>query len=390
MGFGTGGLSRTATGRMPVRTEKVNRMKNIEKINPFKSTTQITKFGNVTTLITEKGISAHGSIAYKGKTLLANYVYKDSDTYHLVYTTIDNDGKIESFKDPDGILPTLFLSPDKENYVSIVPYHSDKELEISIPVFNRGKTELPKGNRPFLGDFIGTSHQFSIFYDVDRWSKSKPDKLLAIEFKNGVIKKKQQAKIGLPCNNKIFISNHEIHLLAKDENGWLHRLIDEKGNAIRNRRLHTKQSFYREIISLSFDGDSYLLSEEDGKIIIEKIAIDGNSEPVELIDITDPFFNTWRPVKISENTFVTRFNGEFGNGWFTTRNEQLLEIFYSKGLQGYRDLLSNDVWLTDKGDLIISSINNTTENAYSVVFYPKTDRGIRNNELVILNRSIEY
>jgi len=364
-------------------------MKNIEKINLFKSTTQITKFGNVTTLITGVGISAHGSIAYKGKTLLANYVYKDSDTYHLVYTTIDNDGKIESFVEPDGILPTLFLSPEKENYVSVVPYHPDKELEISIPVFNREKTELPTGNRPFLGDFIGTSNQFSIFYDVDSWSKSKPDKLLVIEFKNGVIKKKHQAKIGLPRNNKVFISNHEIHLLAKDESGWLHRQIDEKGNEIRNRRIYTNQHFFREIISLSFDRDSYLLAEEDGKIFMEKIAIDGNGEPIELMDITDAFYNTWRPVKVSENTFVTRFNGEFGNGWFTTRNEQLLEIFYSKGQQGYRDLLTNDVWLTDKEDLNISSINKTTENAYSVVLYPKTDRKIRNNELIILNRSIK-
>lgn len=364
-------------------------MKNIDKVNPFKAKVQNTDFGTLTTLIAEIEVSAKDSISFDGKTLMTNYVYKENQTYDLVYTVIETNGNTESFAEDDGILPTLFLSPNGENYVSVVPYHPDKELEISLSVFNRENIELPKGNRPFVGKFIGTSNQFSIFYDVDIWSDTKPDKILAIEFKNEIIKKKHNIKVPLPRNNKVFIENNEIHLLSKNGNDWLHRQIDEKGNEIKQRNLETNQKFFRQILNLSFNKNSYLLAQEKGKIIIEKIDENGKSSSIELIDITDPFFNTWQPIKISENTSVTRFNGEFGNGWFTTKNDQLLEIFYSKDQKGYKNLLTNEVIEIDRENLVISSINKTNENSYAVVFYPMTDRQNKNKEIIILNRKIK-
>ncbi len=250
---------------------KKTSMKNIDKINPFKQTIKKTNFGTITTLLTEVGVYAKDSIPFDGKTLMTNYVYNINETYNLIYTIIDIDGNVESFVEDDGILPTLFSSPNGENYVSVVPYHPDKELEISIPVFNRDNIETTKGNRPFVGKFIGISNQFSIFYDVDIWSDTKPDKMLAIEFKNDLIKKKHNIKVPLPRNNKIFIENNEIHLLSKDGNSWLHRQIDEKGNKIRQREIETNRKFFREILKLSFDEISYLLTQEKGKIIIEKV-----------------------------------------------------------------------------------------------------------------------
>ena len=364
-------------------------MKNIDKANPFKSTIKKTDFGTLTTLVTDVEISAKESIAFGEKTLLTNYIYSENSTYNLVYTVIDIEGNTESFVEDDGILPTLFLSPNQVNYVSVVPYHPDKELEISIPVFNREKTELPKGTRPFKGKFIGTSNQFSVFYDVDIWSDTKPDKLLAIEFKDEAIKKNHNVKVALPRNNKIFISSNEIHLWAKDGSDWLHRQIDEKGNEIKQRKIDTKQKYFREVLSLSFDKNSYMLTQENGTIVIEIISTDGKSNTIELIDITDPFFNTWQPVKVSEDTFVIRFNGEFGNGWLTTKNDQLLEIFYSKGEKGYKNLVTNEVLQMDNAKLVISSINKTTDNSYSVVFYPMTDQKTKNKEIIILNRRIK-
>lgn len=364
-------------------------MKNIDTINAFKTTIQETDFGVITRLVADVEVSAKDSILFGAKTLMTNYVYNENGTYNLIYTIINTDGVTESFAEDDGILPTLFLSPKGDNYVSIVPYDPDKELEISIPVFNRENTALPKGNRPFKGDFIGVSAQFSIFYDVDIWSDTKPDKILAVEFKDDAIKKKHNIKVPLPRNNKIFIENNEIHLLAKDGDRWLHRQIDEKGNVIRQRRIETKQRYFREILSLSFDRNSYLLTQTKGKIIVEVIDQNGAGNTVELMDITDPFFNTWQPVKVSENTFVTKFNGEFGNGWFTTRNDQLLEIFYSKGEKGYKNLLTNEVLQMDHENLVISGLNKTDDNSYAVVFYPMVDRTTKNKTLLILNRKVK-
>ncbi|SUJ18069.1 Uncharacterised protein [Sphingobacterium spiritivorum] len=364
-------------------------MKNIDQVHPFKTIIQQSDFGILTRLVTDVEISAKDSISYGAKTLMANYVYKENETYDLVYTVIDTDGTTESFAEDDGILPTLFLSPNGESYVSIQPYDPDKDLEISIPVFNRESTVFPKGNRPFTGDFTGTSDHFSIFYDVDIWSDTKPDKMLAVEFKVNTIKKKHNIRIPLPRNNRIFIENNEIHLLAKHGNTWLHRQIDEKGNVIRQRRIETKQRYFSQILSLSFDRNSYLLTQTKGKIIVEVIDQNGAGKTVELMDITDPFFNTWQPVKVSENTFVTRFNGEFGNGWFTTRNDQLLEIFYSKGEKGYKNLLTNEVLQTGFENLVISSLNKTTDKGYAIVFYPMTDNHAKNKTLLILNREVK-
>ena len=365
-------------------------MKNIDRINSYKTTIKKTKIGTITNLTAEIGVSASvENISFGEKTLIANNVYKENETYNLVYTIIDTDGNVESFVEDDGILPTLFLSPNQENYVSISPYDPDKDLEISISVFNRENTELPKGNKQFVGDFIGVANQFSVFYDVDIWSDTKPDKMLAIEFKNNQIKKKHNVKVPLPRNNKIFIENNEIHLLTVNGNIWLHRQIDELGNVKQERKIKPNQEYFWQILSLSFTENSYILYEENGKITIEVILPDNKCKTIELFNIGDEFFNTWQPEKISENTFVTRFNGEFGNGWFTTKNDQLLEIFYSKGEKGYTNLLTNEVLELEYENLIISGINKTKENSYAVVFYLKTDRKDKNKELIILNREIK-
>lgn len=364
-------------------------MKNLEKISPFKSTTVKTDFGTITTLITEIGLSEHGSINFEDKTLLANYIYKKDGTYNLVYTVANKEGKLESFVEYDGILPTLFLSPENEAYVSIVPYHPDKELEISIPVFNRENTELPKGNRPFVGDFVGTTNQFSIFYNVDIWSDAKPDKLIAIEFKNKAIKKKHNIKIPLPRNNKVFISDNEIHLLSSDGKSWIHRQIDEKGNIICERKIKANSNYFHQILSLSFEKQSYILCGNKGKISVEIISTNGDCKTKELADIKDSFYNTWKAVKIAEETYVTRFNGEFGNGWFTIKNDQLIELFYNKNEKGYKNLITNEVLQMDNENLIISSINKTTNNAYTIIFYPSTTREVQNKELIILNRELK-
>ncbi|MCC6289947.1 MAG: hypothetical protein IT249_18875 [Chitinophagaceae bacterium] len=364
-------------------------MKNIENINCFKQTSQHTDFGLLTTLVTETGIAQHGSISFGEKTLLANYIYHNNETYTLVYTIIDKEGNIESFAENEGILPTLFLSPDEENFVSVIPYHPGKELEISIPVFDRENIILPKGNKPFTGKFIGTTNLFSIFFEVDIWANSKPDKLLAIEFNNKAISKKHNIKIDLPRNNKIFISDNEIHLLSGTGKGWLHRQIDENGNMKRQRLLSPNQEHFWEILSLSFEKNAYILCEENGEISIETISEEGKSATSVLVNIKDEFFNVWQPVKISKDSFVTRFNTEFGNGWFTTKQNTLVEIYYSKACKGYKNLLTDKVLELDDEKLVISTINKTTNNGYAVVFYPATERGNKNKKLIILNRQIK-
>lgn len=364
-------------------------MENINKTSPFKSVIKKTVSGILTILDTDIEISTKDSISLKDKSILANYIYKDDHSYNLVYTIIDIDGNDESYVENDGILPTLFLSPKQENYVSIITYHPNKEVEISIPIFNREGIEIPKGNRSFTGKFIGVSNQFSIFHDVDIFSDSKPDKLLAIEFKENSIKKKHTIKIPLPKNNRIFISANEIHLLAIENSVWLHRQIDEKGNVLKERKLKANSKRFNQILNLSFNESSYILYQEKGKLYVEEISSDEICIQKQLLNFKDTFYNTWQPEKIGEGTFVIRFNTEYGNGWFTLKKDNLLEFFYSKDVKGYKNILTNEILEIETNKLAISSLNKTKENSYLVVFYPLVERGIRNNRLITLNREIK-
>lgn len=364
-------------------------MKNIDKIKPFRIEIKPTDLGIITTLFAEFEVSVKDSLTFEnGKTILASYLY-NATTYHLVYTIIDNDGVVEdSFQEDDGILPTLFICPQNRNYVSVVPYHPDKELELSVPVFNREAIELPKGNRPFSGNFINTCKHYAIFYDVDSWSVNKPDKIMSIEFKDTQIRKKRTTKIPLPKNNKIFIQNHTVHLLAKEKDQLLHREIDETGDELARRYIVAPHKSFKQILKLSFHDKSYLLHEQSGEIAVTCIETDGTAYVKKLYDLTDPFYNTWQPVEISPDTFITRFNGEFGNGWFTIKNDQLIELFYSKGQKGYQNLLTNEVLVMEQEKLIISSINKTKDNAYAVIFYPPAVEN--SNKIIIFNREITF
>ena len=362
-------------------------MKNPEVIDPFHITVTDTGFGTLTSLTAEAGIAAKESIGSDGNSLLTSYVYRQDGTYTLVYTVVAPDGGSVSYAEDDGILPTLFLCPQGQAHVSIVPYHPDKELEISIPVFQRDQVELPKAARPFVGNFIGATATAAIFHDTD-WSDKKPDKLLAIGFADGRISNRHGGKLPLPASNKIVANADGIQLLAQHEQGWLHRQVDEQGRVVRERTVLSPAIYCLQILDLSFERTSYLLAQEDGKIVVVTIGADGSTGVVELMDFTDEFYNTWMPVDIGGGVRVTRFNDEFGNGWLTTRGDQLLEFFHGKDEAGYRNLLTGELIPMPQADLVISSVNKTGELAYAVVLYPMAEDDGKNNQLLILNRSV--
>ncbi|NML37334.1 hypothetical protein HHL17_09000 [Chitinophaga sp. G-6-1-13] len=365
-------------------------MNNNITVEPFQIETTRTALAVVTHLTATTGVSHRDNITYGEQTLMANYVY-NSRSYKTVYTLMDADGTvINSYEEEDGVLPTLFTSPSGEAFVSVVPYHPDKELEISIPVFNREQTEKPKGNRPFTGNFMNVVKDTAVFYDKDQWSSEKPDKMLTIVFKDGIIKKKNNIKIPPPAHNKIYVADNEIHLLREVNEQWIHRQINEKGEEVKRRELDMGRHYARDIITCSFEETSCLLAdEENGLLALLLVDTAGTVTRKELFDLGDPIFNTWCAVCIGPGTFAIRFNTEFGNGWMVVRNHQLVELFYSKGVQGYKNLLTGEVISIPTEDkLILSGLNKTRENALAAIIYLKSDKSKEQKTLFIINRTI--
>lgn len=363
-------------------------MEDLKKYSDLTAELQVFPSSTITIITAKVGLTNRDNIENKNGTLLSTTV-DVGVTYDSVYTQINSKGIVEEMLlEPEGILPTLFKNPNNETWVSLVPYHPDKELEVSIPIYRRSEIDLPDGNRPFVGEFIGISNENALFFDVDIWSNTKPDKLLNIEFKDSKIKKKHTIKLALPRNNKIVINNNEIHVIASENEQYLHRQIDAIGNELQRRVIDLSGSYITEVLSLSFNKASYFISEEDGKLCLIKVGVDSNCAITQLMDIEDEFYNTWQPHKLSENTFIVNFNGEFGNGWFVIRDESLLEFFYSRDVNGFKDLVSGEVIEMPFQNLVINGVNKTQNNAYAITLYPMEENGRRNNKLIIFNRSL--
>lgn len=354
--------------------------------SPFKVKQVALPLARLTILEGPFQVSVKDQIDSHSGTLIACYIYDAAGNYQLYYVLVHMQGTLEVFKEAAGILPTFFKSPGGITYVSLIPCHPDKELEISIPVFRQADTPLPKGARPFTGDFIGNTGDAAIFLHIDAFTEHKPDKLLSITFKTGSTKKKQ-IKLPLPARNKICMDQQEIHLLGRQDQQWIHRQTDALGQEIRRRVIDSKHLFYREAITLSFEKVSYLLAQDAGQIILEKVHVNGSIEAIMLWDIGDPFYNTWRPVRIGEAIYGVHFNTGHGNGWFILHQERLVEIFYNKDTHGYRNLMNNQV-LELSCSCIISGINKTAENAYAVVLYPREEAN-KSTQIYILNRSLD-
>ncbi len=364
-------------------------MENVIPVQPFEIEITKTPTATITRLQTTKGVTHHGNIAMDGQSILATYVYH-AVSYKLTYIQLHSDGNVTGvWQEPDGILPTLFQDPAGKIFVSIIPYHPDKEMEISIPLFHREDVVLPKGNRPFSGHYIATIPDAAVFYYQDSFSPGKPDKMMTVTFRDNQVHKKANIKIPLPSQNKLFIDGGHIRLLAREGKTWHLREINTNGEIIRSQIIPTENSYVRETLFLSFTQTSYLLANNKGLLEMIALAPDGSYVKDSLFDLEDELYNTWRPEHIDDNTYITRFNTGKGNGWMITKENKLLEIYYSKGVQGYKNLLTGEVIPLPYEDIILSGLNKTTARGYAVICYPRVERTATNNTLLIINRTLQ-
>jgi hypothetical protein len=351
--------------------------------------------GLLTVLTTLDGFDIKDAIYCQEKLVISAYFYhKNEMSYNVIYIVIDLDKKsIHYYHELDGILPQFFVSPTGKNYVSITVYHPDKDLDIILPLFDRENLTYPKPKRPIVGNFMGICHNFSIFHNVDIFSDTKPDKLIAVEFKNDDIKKTYTNKIPFPKDNTLFIDslNNQIHLIAYVDNVWLHRQIDEMGRELQSRNINIGKRFSLIcVLNLSFIYTSNILGiDEKGKFYLISVSPEEKIEQNLLFDIERQIYSIWEPVKIAAETFVIRFTNEIGNGWITIQNNQVIEAFSQETVGCYINLHTKEVFKLSTKKLIISDIVKIKDHNYTVVFYGEEERHANNKELIILNRNID-
>lgn len=353
---------------------------------------ETTPFGLITTIKTLFALYAVDSCWSKKGVLLVNYILEnenESISSRLVYTFIDERGEIKEIIGGNDKLPILFISPKKENCVLLQQERSEQLCVFSVNDALK-KEQLMHQEKLDSIRFAGIVKSNSIFYGVDIWNENREDVLFSINFQDDKVQSEVFQKIPFPKGNKISVRQDEIHLITEVESGWLHRQLDEEGKELKERILDFDLPFVHEALILSFTSNSYLLTEENGEIGIVEIDLMGDCSYGKLYDIGDEFFGTWFPVQINKNTSVVQFTTEFGNGWLVVKEDELLELFYNKNKQGYRNLLTNEVLYIGDNDLTMSSISPSGDNKFGIIFHPRKRRKEYYNEIYILQRELTY
>lgn len=164
---------------------------------PFNAQHQQTALGPMIILKSPYGISSPKAISYQNKTIITCNYYTNSDgysygySYKVIYIMLDSDlQNYTSYIESDGYLPTFFINPDGKLYTSIEVYHPDKYgLITMLPCFERDNITYPKPKKMLPSDYIGIFHNFAMFKYVNIFSTKQLDKLVAVEFKDGELKK---------------------------------------------------------------------------------------------------------------------------------------------------------------------------------------------------------
>lgn len=365
---------------------------------PFNTQYQQTALGPMIILKSPYGISSPEAISYQNKSIISCNYYTNSDgySYKVIYIMLDSDLQNYTFYiESDGYLPTFFINPDGKLYTSIEVYHPDKYgLITMLPCFERDNITYPKPKKMLPSDYIGIFHNFAMFKYVNIFSTKQLDKLVAVEFKDGELKKTYTSKIPLPKYNVFSINNdnQQIHIIAKDEeNCWLHRKIDEKGKVLQSRSIDITCDHYPScILNLSFEESSYVVSYgEDGIFYLITITSQGEAIRDKLFDINCCIYSVWEPVKIANEIFVIYFTTERGNGWITLRNNKVIEAFQQQQAGKFNNLLTNENIVLAKEELLISDVISCQNNSYTIVFYgDQQDSSKHSSTLFILNRTL--
>lgn len=86
---------------------------------------------------------------------------------------------------------------------------------------------------------------------------------------------------------------------------------------------------------------------------------------------------------------MIRFSIETGNGWITLRNNKVIEAFLQQQAGKFTNLLTNEIIILAKENLIISDVISGQNNSYTLVFYDyQKDKNKRNTTLFVLNRTL--
>ena len=344
-------------------------------------------FGLITTIEVPTSLVAKGSCVHEKELLVATHelVNEEKQEEKVVYHLVDAQGNITRKEEAKGMSPIFFTNPTGKAYVAL---HVEEGGVEQVKLSSLDGQQSLLITTPLRGNFIGATATSAIFYYEDIWDEKQLDVMTVVHFEGDRMVGVESIEIKGPKNNKISVSKGEIHIITENEEGWLHRQIDETGATLKSRVLDFDFPFVHEALGLSFSSSSYLLCEENGEIGLVEITAAGEGMYAELFDLGDEFFGTWIPQVLDQDTRAIQFTTEFGNGWLVVRADQLVELFYNKHKRGYVNLITEEVLSIDTNELVLSGINALSADKLGVVFHPRTTRKAPYQKVFVLQHQL--
>lgn len=325
----------------------------------------------------------------KDQLFVTFHAYKATGGYDILYAVVDSNGNIvKVMHETAGMLPSVFHAPDGALWLSVTPYHPDKELETFLPVSGRDNVTPLKPGRPFAGKFIGTIGQQVLSWMDEVFSDKKPDKLLVLNFENGQVKKKKEIKVDMPQRNKAIVANDKTYLLCRHADGLLLRTMDTAGKILSSAQLTLRPAQFEFLSVSSNDTIRLFYTGKGGAAGICEISADGTMNSIPLLETGLDFYSTWPATALGNNSFLIRFTHEKGNGWILIREQRVVECFLQNKADGlYTDLVSNAVIRVRNKAAVLADAAMQDNSVYALVFRPNSNEG-GPGEIIILQRSM--
>lgn len=316
-------------------------IENLRKISSiFKTDLQPKDYGWLLHLHNPKGFSdSYSSLAIDDKQgmICLSSNGNEGGSYDVVYLHLDKSGNIiQAPVESEGVLPTVFLAPDKSIWTKITSTKMDGSKETILPIGDRSEISKLKTSREFTGDYKGTFENQAIFYDIDFFDPKNPDRLCKLIFnEKDQYQKRKILKLDMPRRNKVYLdSEGNLQLLAYrfEEKVFTHRKMDLDGNLLESRKLDLAAHHFGILGQLSLEEESNILITEDQSVYWVTISPEGEIDKQLIFEDKrgEYFYNIWGPKQLNAHYYAMNFNHDGGSGWAIFSKDGLKELFLDK------------------------------------------------------------
>lgn len=349
----------------------------------------------------------------KNKSNIASHLdeidkYKD----HCCYMIVDLENlQTTCYCESEGVPYDLFEGPDHEIW-SIIGYSKTALIRVvCLPIGDRQNIDQCK-QMLSVAEHIFMDGDKVLSYTDRTFNNKKPTKLGEYKFsKDKQFRSVKRVKIKEPLVSRCLNNEEGIHAFSTiGENVRLHRLLDDKGVAIKEREVYVKGIFldaYFEKNSPVINWRNHINEEvtprggtiyhvdNPSEVFYAVCGTDGELiEEKKLFEMVDPCrIYSIHSIKLHNDTYALTFTYgnddeaiSGGNGWCVVKSGELKECWLQqRDRKSYMDLVTEKKIIFDMENVILRDLKGCG-NSYVICFDGTRNNENRNRAALMINK----